>query len=169
MDTCAECGYDYAALGRVELPVTVGSLGGEYAARLAASPAERLRAHVRDGVWSALEYACHVRDLLDVQRSRIGLALVEDVPAFAPMRRDERVAEERYNDQDPATVRSALLGAADGLAVALEHLDEGGWRREGHYNWPVQAVRSVEWIARHTVHELVHHLRDVESVLGDAG
>jgi len=169
VDTCGECGYDYAALGRADLAAALRSFAGEHGARLVAHPTEQLRAHVRSGVWSALEYACHVRDLLGVQRARIALALVEDTPAFASMRRDERVAEERYNEQHPASVRSELLSAADRLAGELELLHEGGWRREGRYNWPVEAVRSVEWIARHTVHELVHHLRDIDDVLSAAG
>jgi hypothetical protein len=39
-------------------------------------------------VWSALEYACHVRDMLLVQRDRAVLVQVEDRQSVACMHRD---------------------------------------------------------------------------------
>jgi hypothetical protein len=33
------------------------------------------------------------------------------------------------------------------------------------YNWPELAVRSVEWIGRHTTHELAHHPFDERRLL----
>ena len=30
------------------------------------------------------------------------------------------------------------------------------------YNWPVEMVRSLEWVGQHTVHELVHHRMDLQ-------
>jgi hypothetical protein len=43
-----------------------------------------LRTRPEEGVWSALEYACHVRDVFLVQRDRLYTALVEDTPTFTP-------------------------------------------------------------------------------------
>jgi hypothetical protein len=77
------------------------------------------------------------------------------------MRREERVLEEGYNDQDPAVVASEIDGAAATLAGTLDGLDDRGWSRTGVYHWPSTAVRTVEWIGRHTVHESVHHLGDI--------
>jgi hypothetical protein len=116
-------------------------------------------------VWSPLEYSCHYRDVLRVQRERIVLALKKDKPSFTSMRREERVTEERYNEQDPATVGVEIAVAADELASALERLDDKGWGREGEYHYPTTQLRDVEWIARHTVHEGVHHIMDVERQL----
>jgi hypothetical protein len=107
-----------------------------------------------------------VRDVFEAQRERIGLALVEHEPAFAPMRREERVVEDRYNEQDPAQVADELGLAASALAHMLESLDEEGWQRTGIYNWPTTQVRTVEWIGRHTVHEGRHHLWDIDRLLG---
>ncbi len=59
-------------------------------------------------VWSPLEYACHVRDMLGVQTERVELAQREIDPVFVPMGRDERVVEDRYNEQDPAAVAAEL-------------------------------------------------------------
>ncbi len=125
-----------------------------------------LRAHPLPEVWSALEYACHIRDVYRVQRERVLLALAEHQPAFAPMRRDERVIEERYNEQQPAQVAGEIRDAAESLAATLASLDDDGWNRTGIYNYPERRVRTVEWIGRHTLHEGEHHLQDIDRLVG---
>ncbi|HVC68987.1 MAG TPA: DinB family protein [Acidimicrobiales bacterium] len=167
MEACAECGCAYGTLGRAEIAPELRALAGRYRQVLQSTGSERLRAHPRAGVWSALEYGCHVRDVLAVQRERVLLALVGDEPSFAPMRRDERVLEERYNAQDPTVVAGELQARADALADAFEALDDEGWSRTGLYHWPTTAVRTVEWIGLHTVHECVHHLTDIGSPASD--
>jgi len=122
---------------------------------------EAVRRRPAPDVWSALEYGCHVRDVLTVQRQRVTQALDEDVPDFASMRREERVVEEGYNQQVPSVVADQVAGAAGALAGLLESLDDGGWARTGIYHWPVTKLRSVEWIGQHSLHECVHHLQDI--------
>jgi len=161
---CEECGYDYGELPRDELAATVRALGERYAEGLDASP-DVLRAHPLDGVWSILEYCCHLRDVLRVQKGRIQLALVEETPTFASMRREERVFEDRYNEQDPQRVAGEIVFAGGELAALLESLDETGWSRTGVYNYPTTEIRTVEWIGRHTIHECVHHLMDIERLV----
>jgi hypothetical protein len=56
--------------------------------------------------------------------------------------------------------------AADELASTLERLADGDWTREGEYHYPTTQLRDIEWIARHTVHEGVHHILDIERLLG---
>ena len=128
--------------------------------------ADRLRAHTKPGVWSPLEYACHYRDVLRVQLERVRRAVREEKPTFAPMRRDERVTEERYNEQEPEHVAFDIAAAAGALASALDHLSPKSWEREGLYNYPTQQLRSIEWIARNTIHEGVHHILDIERLVG---
>ena len=126
----------------------------------ARSPPDSARGPAPD-VWSPLEYACHVRDVLRVQRERVELAQREDEPTFAPMRRDERVVEDRYNEQDPAVVAAEILAAADALDRHARRPRRRGWQRTGIYNYPEPALRTVEWIAIHTAHELLHHRVDI--------
>jgi S-DNA-T family DNA segregation ATPase FtsK/SpoIIIE len=95
MDHCDQCGYVYAELPRASIPPALRSAAADLAARLASTPPDDLRAYPIGGTWSALEYACHVRDVLRVQLQRIDLALADDEPEFAAMRRDERVTEDR--------------------------------------------------------------------------
>lgn len=161
---CQECGYDYDALERTELAAAIRASVPEYEERLAGD-ASSLRAHTVPGVWSPLEYACHLRDVFAVQLGRIRLALEEDEPTFVSMRREERVTEEGYKDQDPDVVGRQLATAAEALAAELDGLDEPAWRRTGIYNYPAGQVRTVEWIGRHTLHEAGHHLFDIDRLL----
>jgi predicted carbohydrate-binding protein with CBM5 and CBM33 domain len=165
MTGCAECGYDFESLDRPHILRALTALAAELCQLLGSVDAPLLRAHPRPGSWSALEYGCHVRDVLGFQRDRVALAQADDVPSFTSMRRDERAVEERYNDQDPRVVAAQIAAAAGDLAATLTALDEAGWLRTGVYPWPVREVRTVEWIGQRTVHELAHHLFDCRRLL----
>ena len=159
-EACEECGFVYD-VPRAEISQRLRGLGPRYAAVLAAHGAEELRAHRGEGVWSPLEYCCHMRDVLRVQRERTLLAQREEAPAFESMRREERVNEERYNEQDPERVGAEIAEAAEALAATLDALDDAGWQRTGVYSYPVRRVRDGGWIGNHTVHEGEHHLMDI--------
>lgn len=156
--TCPTCGFSYQMMRSEILPWLRHNIEAfvdtfEHVDDVRARPAA--------GVWSPLEYACHVRDVLQIQRERIVQAQHEDEPTFAPMRREERAVEDRYNEQDPAVVVAQLREAGAELVSALEHLDETGWQRRGVYNFPEPQLRTVEWIAIHTTHEVLHHRIDI--------
>jgi S-DNA-T family DNA segregation ATPase FtsK/SpoIIIE len=142
---------------RYRIPLTRGLKGEDLSALV--------RAHPLDDTWSALEYACHVRDVFRIQRERVQRALVED--GFAPesMRRDERVIEERYNEQEPTAVADDLAAHVDGLASDVSALSESDLARTMTYFYPEKAVRPLTWVVQHTVHEGEHHLLDVGRVL----
>lgn len=161
MDRCDSCGFVYPDLEPGEVPRALRRYPNRYAAVLDRAVDRGLaRVRPRRDTWSGLEYACHVRDVLRVQRERLELALSQDQPVFTPMGRDERAIADRYNQQDPATVANELAEAAEALAAAR-------WERTGVYNWPQQAVRNMVWLGQHTVHELIHHLDDIERGLGE--
>jgi S-DNA-T family DNA segregation ATPase FtsK/SpoIIIE len=165
MVPCDECSYDYESLSRAGILAAIPALALEHDELLRAVPAGRLREHTRPGSWSPLEYGCHVRDMLRVQRERVLFAQAETVPRFASMRRDERAIEEAYNDQDPLVVAAELTAAASAFTQTMTAFDDAGWARSGVYPWPAEEVRTVEWIGRRTVHELAHHLFDNRRLL----
>jgi len=127
-----------------------------------------IRARPGPRIWSALEYACHVRDVFLVQRERIYLTLVEDCPRFAPMYREERAVLARYVAEEPDDVGREIKMAAELLAWAFEGLDEAQWQRRCIYNFPEPSERTVLWLARHAIHEGEHHLHDVDAALRSA-
>ena len=124
-----------------------------------------VRAHPIDGTWSALEYACHIRDVFEIQRERLARALVEDDYTPPPMRRDDRVSELRYNEQDPLVVADDIAANATRLATYVENFTEADLARTMHYGYPELALRPLSWVTQHTVHEGEHHLLDVGRVL----
>jgi hypothetical protein len=164
MDRCNECDFVYDELPEKQIGAALRHLVPQYGTILASDPA-KLRAHPITGVWSALEYACHVRDVFEVQRERVELALTKHEPSFEPMGREERVVRDRYNEQDPTDVERELAIAARALAEVFERLSPDELGRRGIYNFPERAPQTIAWIGRHTVHEGRHHLRDIEHVL----
>jgi hypothetical protein len=166
---CAECQYDYAPLDHCEIIAAVTSLADKHRQVLASVPRWELSQRSNPATWSPLEYSCHVRDVLLVQRERVMAAQAQDRPEFEPMRRDERAIEERYNEQDPLAVAVDITTAAGLLADELTALDEQGWRRAGIYPWPAPQTRTVEWVTKWTAHELAHHLFDIHRLIGSPG
>jgi DinB superfamily len=161
---CAECGFVYD-LDRAEIVRRLNTDAEIFVARVD-DLGDDARRRPAPEVWSPLEYACHVRDMLRIQRDRVDLIQREDRPTLVPMGRDERVIDDRYNEQDPAVVTRELLGAARSLCELLDSLEATGWERSGHYTYPTTELRTVEWIGNHTVHELQHHGHDIGA---DAG
>jgi hypothetical protein len=116
-------------------------------------------------VWSAIEYACHVRDVLETQTFRIAQCLAEDRPVYAPMDRTGRVKQAKYEDQDPMEVAAALMRFAREFGAAARVLTPPQLGKLGLYNYPVRAPRSLSWIIRHTAHEIQHHRHDIIKIL----
>ena len=104
-----------------------------------------MRAHPIEGTWSALEYACHVRDVMLIQRERLQRALVEEGYNPTPMGRDARVVEHHYNEQDPAAVADELATAADALAADVEAFTPSDFERTMIYNFPSASSDRSRW------------------------
>ena len=155
---CDECGFTYVLDEHVE--------AAEHCRRLAREIAARLddRRRPAPDVWSPLEYGCHVRDVLIAQRERVLLARRSaEPPAPEPMGRDERVDHDGYAEQEPVDVARQLVDAADLFANVLDRLDADAWGKQILYRYPPPPKhRPLRWVAVHTVHELTHHLRDIE-------
>lgn len=148
----------YADLPRERIARSLSMVAAQYRSRLGGSA---LRVRPAPQTWAPIEYAGHVRDVLRVQRERIALALRFDRPVFEPMDREGRVTQGGYIDDDSVRLAHEIEQAADQLALLLDDLSAGEWERSALYNWPTTAERNVTWIARHTVHELAHHLLDI--------
>src|SRR3954451_9512852 len=162
MERCEGCGFAYD----LELAPVAGDQILALASQISTMIGKRDVAVVtkRPNVqtWSMLEYACHVRDVLLVQRERVLMALRVDEPNVEPMGRDERVDADGYNEQRPVDVCRQLNDAALLFSGVLRRLDDESWERTLIYNYPQPSPRSLKWVAVHTLHELTHHLADVQ-------
>ena len=167
---CAECGFSYEALSVPDALDALRGLGRRYRVPLTRGLKDEdldtlLRSHPLEDTWSALEYACHVRDVLAVQQERVGHALIEPGYAPEPMHREQRVAELDYNGQDPVAVADDVAANATALATLGENLSDEQLDLTMLYGYPEIAQRPLSWVLVHTVHEGEHHLLDIGRVL----
>lgn len=154
---CPECGFDAGAMAP---RAVAGRLRDNAAAwRDVLADGADVRVRPRPETWSALEYACHVRDVCRLYAYRLDLMMTRDDPAFPNWDQDETAVAERYGEQDPATVSAELVAAAGVLADAFDAVGDGEWQRTGARS--DGAHFTVDTFARYFLHDVVHHLHDV--------
>ncbi len=113
-----------------------------------------------DATWSALEYACHVRDVYRRYTARVGLMLAQDDPLFPNWDQDTSAVVDRYEQQDPDAVVEELEAAAGDLAGQLAPQSPVEWDRPGRRS--DGASFTVATLVRYMIHDPVHHVWDVE-------
>ena len=154
---CPFCGYDAAAVPREVVASEFERLAGSWTELLGVESALRERG---DG-WSALEYACHTRDVLRVFAGRVD-ALRSGEP-IGWWDHEAAVVDERYNEQDPAAVAEELRAAASAIGDATRRVAASEWelaaeRRPGE-------VFSIDALVRFAQHEAFHHHGDALAAL----
>ena len=153
---CAECGFDPAAQGLRDLPGLVRDTAATWSEVLARGDVDVRPA---PGVWSPLEYGCHVRDVHLLFAQRLRAMLDDDEPTFARWDQDATAVESDYGSQDAAVVAVELVRAADAVAATYASVTDATRDRPG--------VRSngdrftVETLGSYHLHDVVHHLHDV--------
>lgn len=163
-DVCEGCGFTYDLRRATTAGDDIRALATEVTALLGNNEADvRTRPHA--DVWSRLEYACHLRDVLLVQRERVLAARRTSGVDCASMGREERAEHDGYNEQDPADVARQLADAAALFGNVLARLSADDWDRAMIYHYPETSQRSLRWVAVHTAHELQHHLLDIRRQL----
>jgi hypothetical protein len=166
VERCPECGFVYDLARAHEVgPETVK--GAALLGHLVTDLNAEVRSRPEPAIWSPLEYACHVRDVLIVQRERVLLARRHEVPTLEAMGRDERAVHDGYADQLPEDVARQLTDAALLFANVLSRLDREDWQRTVIYNYPTLTERPLTWVAVHTLHEVEHHALDIRRQLSE--
>ena len=153
---CPECGFDTRTLAREEIATRLRDNAARWEPVLRRPD---VRQRPAPGVWSPLEYACHMRDVFTLYDYRLGLMLNQDDPLYPNWDQDETAVAGRYGEQDPEQVLAELRATAAALAdhfdlVRDEQQQRPGRRSDG-------AVFTVETFARYFIHDPVHHLHDV--------
>ncbi|MFE9425088.1 DinB family protein [Kitasatospora sp. NPDC006697] len=155
---CPDCGLDTASVDTATVPVLVRANAAGWTVLLDGDPAE-LRRRPDPATWSALEYACHVRDVFRLFAYRLDLMLTQDGPLFPNWDQDETALAERYGEQDPAVVSAELAEAAEVIAAAFERVEGAQWDRTGLRS--DGARFTVTTFAQYFIHDPLHHLYDV--------
>lgn len=154
---CPECGFDASTFPAAEVAAAVRANAAAWRALLAHPAAAQRPSEDR---WSALEYGCHVRDVFRRYDQRLALMLTEDDPAFPNWDQDASAVEDRYAEQDPATVADEIEAAGAALADAFDRVEGDQWQRTGTRS--DGARFTVDTFARYFVHDPIHHVWDVE-------
>lgn len=163
-DPCAGCGFTDDLRQAATACDDICAAAAEVVALLCDSGID-MRLRARPDLWSPLEYGCHLRDVLLVQRERVLAARRVNGADCASMGREERAAHDGYNEQDPIAVARQLGDAATLFNNVLARLAADDWDRTVVYHYPETSERSLRWVAVHTAHELQHHLLDIRRQL----
>jgi hypothetical protein len=165
--SCPECGLVASSVEMGDLGVAIvdeARRWEELLARLRDAPS--LMARPAPEVWSALEYAGHVRDTLTLFADRVQLAIDIEHPHFEYQDQGTAVVDRRYNDQEPPEVAAAIGANAEHFAQVLDTLPSDAWVRGGTRQ--EDEFFDIALLARFALHEVRHHRGDAErSALGN--
>jgi hypothetical protein len=152
---CAECGFEAADIVPTEIASRIRDNGSSWVEILTGEVSLR----PSPDVWSPLEYACHVRDVMRVMHGRLMLMLTEDDPLFDNWDQDETAVSEHYSEQNPQQVSAELAAAAEIVASEFANLNSDQWPRTGRRGGG--SVFTVESLGKYFLHDIEHHLHDV--------
>jgi hypothetical protein len=153
---CAECGFEPTAQTLTEVPRLIHDTAMVWSDVLRRPD---VREQPAPGIWSPLEYACHIRDVHRLFAERVELMLEEDEPQFPNWDQDETAVQSKYAEQDPAEVAVDLIEAAGHVAglystVTPETIGRRGFRSNG-------SEFTIETLGLYHLHDVVHHVHDV--------
>ncbi|KAA0084405.1 DinB family protein [Mycolicibacterium sp. P9-64] len=157
---CPDCGFDAAAVRATDVAVHIRTDAVNWLSRL-----ERpgVTERPQPGVWSVLEYGCHVRDVHRIFDHRVHLMLDEDAPHFPNWDQDETAVADDYASQRPDTVAAELAAAAETVANTYAAVHADAWSRRGLRSNGSEF--TVATIAVYHLHDIVHHAWDVDSAV----
>lgn len=127
-DPCAWCGFAYDLRRAASAGQDIRASAADVAILLSNNKIG-VRSRARPDAWSPLEYACHLRDVLRVQRERVLAARRTSGHDCASMGREERAEHDGYCEQDPAEVARQLADAAALFSNVLARLSADDWDR----------------------------------------
>lgn len=160
---CPECGYYAASIDRNELPHQFRRNAVIWLALLADPAAAERTRHDR---WSTLEYACHVHDVHQLFHDRVSLMLAQDAPRFANWDQDQTALDKDYAGQLPSIVGPTLVASAYAVGDLYASVGPLSWRRRGFRSDGSEF--TIDSLARYHLHDVVHHLHDVQQAAGAA-
>jgi len=160
---CDECGFDTAGIERTDIGAMMRSNAGQWRELLS----NRGRVSTRppgepdEGpIWSALEYGAHVRDIYRLSLERLRSMLSDDNPSFADRDQNQMAIDGGYPTEDPTRVSYDLTVEAGRLADAVDRVGARQWDRPARRS--NGSVFTVESFVRYTLHDVLHHVADVE-------
>jgi hypothetical protein len=154
---CQECGFNAAGVTPSTVAETVADILPRWQAVLRRQDtAERPNDHT----WSALEYACHVRDVFSLFDQRLNLMLNDDDAHFANWDQDQAAIDRDYANADAREVSAELEAEGRQISASFAGVSEDQWQRTGTRS--NGSVFTVLTFSQYFLHDVVHHLHDVD-------
>jgi len=154
---CEQCGVEAALSSPSTVPGEVEEAIGRWRAVLAR---QDVRRRPDEQTWSPLEYATHVSDVFELFTGRLALVLENDGPTFDDWDQDTAAVTGDYGRATPATVADELALRGERVAHAFQAVPEQQWERTGFRS--DGAAFTVHTLAQYMVHDVLHHLHDVD-------
>jgi hypothetical protein len=157
---CPDCGFDPSRLEPTAVPALLRDAAGRFTAALGRPDA---RTRPGQGVWSPVEYACHVRDVCDVMAGRLEQILDGggQVVRFADWDQDATALAKEYWRTDGDVLRGELHDAFEAAAATFQRPVGDEW------GWPALRSNGSEFtagtLAVYFAHDIRHHLWDVKA------
>jgi MOSC domain-containing protein YiiM len=155
VETCGQCGFDAAAYARDDLLGTLRALAPIWRTATEGIDPAILAARPAPGVWSAMEYAAHSRDVTAAMGFLLHIALTEDAPALDPFPPDPPAPEVAASMRETIAQLDKNVARLNGRATKMSDDD---WRRTVTAG---DQTADATWIVAHAVHDATHHLRDI--------
>jgi hypothetical protein len=160
---CEECSFDWD-LAIDGVLRTLASFPDGYRTRVdrfrCAPDAGLIRRRPSPEVWSALEYAAHVRDVIDFYADRIDRVLNEERPQMTGADFSSMSERRGYLEEDPAVVVDEIAGSSVVVEERLRSLSADQWARVGIGMDGDE--RTLLVLARRLAHDGQHHLLDLD-------
>ncbi|MDQ0826334.1 hypothetical protein QFZ60_002507 [Arthrobacter sp. B2I5] len=154
---CPECSFNASTATPSTVPGSIESMIPRWRAVLRRPDAAQ---RPDDDTWSALEYACHVRDVFALFDQRLNLMLAEDGARFEDWDQDRTAVEKDYANAEPSEVARELVAEGHQAAEAFAGVREEDWGRRGLRSNGSEF--TVLTLSQYFLHDVVHHLHDVD-------
>jgi hypothetical protein len=153
---CPECSFDASTVTPSTVPGSIDSMLPRWRAVLRRpNAAER----PDEQTWSALEYACHVRDVFSLFDQRLNLMLDSDDARFDNWDQDQTAVDKDYANADTAVVSAELTAEGKQAAESFAAVREAEWGRRGLRSNGSEF--TVLTLSQYFLHDVIHHLHDV--------
>ena len=163
-------GNDEAHLGQIEaikarhaLLARLESMPSRLGATLRGASDEALRRAAGPGKWSAIEVACHLRDLDRIYAERVSKMAFSEKPRLWMLEQNRTAEQLRYREQTAASVVKEVARRRGDLVTLLRALPHAVWQRTGHH--PTRGEISIEKQAQVVADHDDSHLRQIAAAL----
>lgn len=159
---CPDCGFDFDG-SPATLQDSLRSAHRRFIEAIAGATDTDRRRRPSPGVWSALEYAAHTRDVVGFYGDRIRRTLRDDGPRLDSPNWETETDTRQYHLESTDDVLNGIGVSCEELADLLLTLSDEDWHRAAVGS--TGEHRDIFMFAKGAAHETEHHCMDARNSL----